>query len=272
MSTYTRTEGICLRRLDFSNTSQVATFLTPDRGKLSFLAKGVLRAPKRGIRSGFELAGHYELIFTELHTGSLHNLTQFSLLNPHRQVRSTIERILCAYYAAELVLEFAAEAEPCPRLYDRLVSSLDRFERGQNLGFSVLQLEIGALHEQGICPVLDACAECEAKLPDKTRLLFSPEHGGALCPECARALPPRFQTQGAPVHARRLALLRELSRVPPPSIEQASYEPGEIVAASRLLRFHMRYLLGKELRMWKYLQDRHLSRSLRRFRERAGVA
>ena len=126
MPTYTRTEGICLRRLDFSNTSQVATFLTPDRGKLSFLAKGVLRAPKRGIRSGFELAGHYELIFTERRTGSLHNLTQFSLLNGHRRLRNTIQRILCAYYAAELVLEFTAEAEPCPRLYGLLVCSLEQ--------------------------------------------------------------------------------------------------------------------------------------------------
>jgi hypothetical protein len=49
-------------------------------------------------------------------------------------------------------------------------------------------------------------------------------------------------------------------------------EPADrIVGMSRLLRFHIRDLLGKELRMWKYLQARHLSRSVQRARRRAGA-
>jgi len=272
VATYYRTEGVCLRRLPFSNTSQVATFLTPDRGRLAFLAKGVLRAPKRGVSCGFELLGRYELIFTERRTGSLHNLTKNFLIEPFQGTRDAIERSLCAYYAAELMLEFATENEPYPHLYELLLSSLRRFEKGEDLGLSVLLLEIGVLREQGICPVFSACVECGGKLPTRGRVLFSPSHAGPLCAACVRALPTSPQPWGVPVSVGRIALLDRLSRQTMPGTDSPDIRPDDIVAASRLLRFHMRYRLSKELRMWKYLQERHLSRSLRRLRRRAGVA
>ena len=272
MATYHRTEGICLRRLDYSNTSQIATFLTRARGRLSFLAKGIRRAPKHGISSGFELLGRYELIFTERRSSSLNNLTQNFLIEPFAGMRAAVERVLCAYYAAELALSLTAEDEPCEGLYELITASLRRFERGEDLGLSVLYLEIGALREHGACPTFGACAMCSRRLPAKGRLLFSPEEGGTLCPACAQKLPPRIRPHGVPVHGRRLALLDALSRRPFEALAGLDARPAEIVAASRVLRFHMSHLVGKELTMWKYMQERHLSRTLRRFRRRAGVA
>ena len=38
-----------------------------------------------------------------------------------------------------------------------------------------------------------------------------------------------------------------------PRPERVSVEPEQIAEASRILRLQMRYLLGKELRMWKHL-------------------
>jgi hypothetical protein len=70
-----------------------------------------------------------------------------------------------------------------------------------------------------------------------------------------------------PVRARRLQNLARLCRQPPARLDEVALRPEEIVAISRLLRFHIRYLLGKELTMWKYLHGRHLSRSLRRLRK-----
>jgi len=263
---YDRTEGICLRRLDYGNTSQVATFLTPDSGCLSFIAKGLLRAPKRGVRAGLESLSRYELLYVRRRTGSLHNLTDSSLLESFRGIRWRLERILCAYYAAELALNLTAEGDPCPGFYDELVGALRRFEKGENLGLSVLLLEIAALRHYGACPTFDQCAECERKLPGDGRLLFSLPHGGALCPQCARRMRRQLASRAAPVKAGRLVLLARLAGQATAPALMPRPAPREIVAASRLLRYHMRYLLSKELKMWRYLQDRHLSRALQRVR------
>ena len=56
---------------------------------------------------------------------------------------------------------------------------------------------------------------------------------------------------------------------PSAGLERPGVEPARIVAAARLLRLHTRYVLGKELKMWKYLQERHLSRELARIRKSA---
>ena len=266
MAKYYRTEGICLRRIDYSNTSQVATFLTPDAGRLSFLAKGVTRAPKRGVRSGFDLLGRYELIYTQRRIGSLLNLTQRHLLESFRGIRRSLEQIVCAYYAAELILNFTPEGEPCPRLHEVCLESVRRFERGQSLGLSVLSLEVATLQEQGSCPTFDVCVECDKELKSSGYLLFSPRRGGPLCVPCGRRLHQGPSSQALRVHAKHLAFLRSLAAQPLCPAEDARADPQQIVAASRVLRSLMREMLGKELRMWKYLQERHLSRALRRIR------
>lgn len=269
MARYHSSEGICLRRLDYSNTSQVATFLTPDRGQLSFLAKGRLRAPKRGISTGFELLSRYELIYVLRRFSSLHNLTDSSLQEPFRGVRGGVERILCAYYAAELMLNFTAESEPCAEIYALLVETLRRLETGEGLGLSVLLLELGALAHHGACPTFDACAECGRSLPPTGRRLFSAPHGGPLCPLCGRDAYAKRHAHALPVSGRHLGMLASLARGDDLSSQRP--EPAEIVSAGRVVRFHMRYMLDKELRMWKYLQGRHLSRALKRVRRRAGL-
>lgn len=260
MARYQHTEGICLRRLDYSNTSQVATFLTLESGRLSFLAKGATRAPRKGIRTGFDLLERYELVYTTRHSGSLLNLTDRSMLESFAPLRRTLEQTLCAYYAAELVLNFAVDTDPCPRLYAALLEALRRLSAGDRLGLTVLLLELATLREQGQCPTFDECVTCRGKLLG--REVFSPADGGPLCKRCAQAvqgspLTPLLRTAG-----RHLELLASLATSPCLDIASTEVRPRDVVAAGRILRFHMRYLLGREMRMWKYMQDRHMSKAL----------
>ncbi len=280
---YHHTEGVCLRRLDFSNTSQIATFLTPDAGRMSFMAKGATRAPRRGIRCGFDLLARYDIIYTTPRSGSLQNLTARSMLESFHPMRGALERMLCGYYAAELALNFTSEADPCPGLYGTLVESLRGFAAGERLGLGVLLLELAALKEHGTCPAFDECASCQGRLREGGRAgemgrgargegrlaSFSPSHGGPLCRRCVRGIPAGPATPLLPVSTRRLALLADLAAHPTRRADAGSIPPKHIVAAGRLLRFHMQYLLGKELRMWKYLQQRHMSRTLERIRRAA---
>lgn len=265
MARYQRTEGICLRRLDYSNTSQIATFLIPEAGRLPFICKGIRRSPKKGISRGLELGARYRLVYFKRRNSSLYTLTEHPMLESFRGVRQALERVLCSYYAIELMRNFTTEEHPCPGLYDLLNRSLRRFARGEKLGLSVLFLELGVLQDYGSLPSFHLCAECGRELRSSGRLTFSAHYGGPLCRNCAREV-DRHRSSTLPVRGRRLSRLADLCDHPVGRLEEVEMSPKEIVAMSRLVRFQIRYLLGKELIMWKYLHGRHLSQSLERIR------
>ncbi|MFO8007677.1 MAG: DNA repair protein RecO [Candidatus Brocadiia bacterium] len=261
MAEYCRTEGICLRRLAYSNTSQVAGFLTPDQGRLSFIAKGITRAPKKGIRTGLELLGRYGLVYTRRPAGSLQNLTDQWLQEEFRGLRRSLPRLLCGYYAAELALNFTVEADPCPRLYAATLGALRRFAEGRRLGLTAVHLELAVLREHGSLPAFDRCVACGRDLPARGAVTFSAPDGGPLCRRCEQP----EQGQSIPLRADLLAHLHTLAT----GEEEPVLTPKQTVALSTALRFQMRYILGRELRMWTYLQRRRLSKSLRHARRHA---
>jgi len=269
MARYRRTEGICLRRVHYSNTSQVACLLTPDCGRLSFMAKGVTRAPKRGIRTGFDLLGRYEIVYAARRPGGLQNLTYRWLIEDFRGIRRRMERLLCAYYAAELALNFTVEGDPCPELYGLLVETLRRFAAGRALALNVARLELGALRAHGSCPAFDRCVGCGGRLPARGAVLFSAAEGGPLCRRCEAELRTARRPDATVVRAGTLKALAALD--PDTTGPADAREPAGSGAAamSEVLRFQMRYLLGKELRMWPYLAGRRLSRALGRRGRRA---
>ncbi len=247
---YQRTEGICLRRVDYSNTSQVATFLTPDRGAIPFMAKGVKRAPKKGIKTSFDLLCRYELVFNEPRYGSLYNLTKRELIEDFRDVRSDLRAIICAYYAAELMLNFTMEGEPCRDLYELLIRVLRMFGSGKKLGLGVLLLEIEVLRHHGSLPVFSVCAECQSPVQDQEQACFSPAHGGALCGSCREK--QRSGVRGIPAYTAHLALLDRLAEHRPSRPDRISVSLGQVRSMSRLTRHMIQYVLGKQLKMWDY--------------------
>jgi DNA repair protein RecO len=268
---YYHTEGICLRRLDYSNTSQVASFITADAGRLSFLAKGVTRAPKKGIRTGFDLLGRYDIVYTMRRRSTLHNLTDRWLKDGFPGVRRSLPAILCGYYAAELASNFTAEEEPCPQLYERLLWTLGELASGPEDGLSLLMLELGALREHGSCPQFHLWAECGRSLPERGPVAFCPAGGGPLCRRCERQLPDWQRGAMTTAGADQLRMLAALSVARPDELAGLDATPDRIAAAGAVLKLHIRHVLGKELRMWRYVQQRHLERSLRTARRRAGL-
>ncbi|MHC4481502.1 MAG: DNA repair protein RecO, partial [Planctomycetota bacterium] len=228
------------------------------------------RAPKKGVRTGFDLLARYELVYAARRPGTLQNLTYRWMREGFRQMRASLQRMLCGYYAAELMLSFTAEGDPCPSLYGLLVATLRGFAEGRRLGLGVLRLELGVLTEHGSCPTFHLCARCGGGLAERGAVAFSPSAGGPLCRRCEgerRGGRHRDTTARADLLRTLAGLSADLGAEP----LSAGLTPEKTLAMSTLLRFHMRDLLGRELRMWKYLQQRELSRSLRRVRRRAGL-
>lgn len=180
-----RTEAIVLRHSDFGEADRLLTVVTPYRGKLRLLAKGIRKTSSRK-------AGHLELFMrTQLLVARGRNLdiiTQAQIIEPYLALRQDLGRMSNAYYAAEMVDAFSEEQAENEAIYRLFRDALGWVCESSNLPLAMRFLELQALGLAGYRPQLFTCLRCNAPLEPVINY-FSPAEGGALCPRCGDGWP-----------------------------------------------------------------------------------
>ncbi len=251
MSTPRTAEGVVIRTVDYSETSQVVTFWTREVGRLTGIAKGAKRA-KTAFHGPFDLFALHHLNYREKPAGQLHLLTAADLLDAHTGLRADPVRLIAAGWCAEILLGLTADGMPIPPLYALLTNTLAGLAGSESAGNPesgirnpesqpwegwLFRYEARALTHLGHRPRIEACAACGAA-HDRTAL-FSPAAGGALCDRCARG-------EAAPLRVR-VETLRLLDRLatpgtPPPDAPLPAPLRQELRA---ILRSTYTYLLER---------------------------
>lgn len=263
------TQAIVLKHSDFAEADRLVTLLTPYRGKIQTIAKGVRRSTSRK-------AGHLDLLtHSQLQIGKGRNLdiiTQAETLNPFLQLRAELWHTTCGFYMAELVNRFLEDNTPQEEIFQLLLQALRFLDTDAltwrqrealadashtdkpgmqsigDIGHTQLLLryfEIYLLSYVGYEPLLRTCAHCEAEL-QPVENGFTPALGGALCPNCSRLW-------AYPISVNALKVLRllqrtEWARVPRFRLDTRLH--GELENAMHgLLRYH----LERELKSWSFL-------------------
>jgi DNA repair protein RecO (recombination protein O) len=243
---FERTPGVCLRKVDWSETSQVLRFFTPERGKISCVAKGAKRK-KSAFLAPFDILGVYDLIRIEKKPGTLDILTAAERVRTFPNIPRDYPRFVAASYGAEYVDEFTQEGLPVDELYDLLVELLDRLDAGlAPLPDSLFSFEARALAALGFGPRLRECGVCRkpAARPD---LYFSAKDGGTLCPECR----PK-EERWFPV---RRTSTESIARFMEGDMPTRAMERFLVVEIRQILDACARFHLERELRSAKYLRD-----------------
>jgi len=115
-----KTQGIILKRLNFSEADRLLTVFTKDLGKIKLLAKGI-----RKIQS--KKRGHLELFtFANLQIAKAKNLdiiTEADTINLFSHLKNNLNRLRIAYLLAELVDQLTAEEQEHPEVFDLLLDS-----------------------------------------------------------------------------------------------------------------------------------------------------
>ena len=75
-----KAEALVLRGVDFSETSRIITFLSPERGLLTCIAKGVRRKGSP-LASVLDTFNHVELVYYWKEGRGVHTLGEASLLH-----------------------------------------------------------------------------------------------------------------------------------------------------------------------------------------------
>ncbi|HHC07595.1 MAG TPA: DNA repair protein RecO [Actinobacteria bacterium] len=171
-------QGIVLRSFPFGEADKVVILLSPNRGKLRTVAKGVRKTKSR-------FGGRLEpltLVDLVLYEGrNLDTITQVSVIEAHPRLRTDLDAVLAAGTMVEFVDLVAQEDEPARRLFLLLRRGLETLEAGPVHPDVVTAFLVKAADAVGLTPSLVACAGCGT--PGSFRR-FSFAEGGVLCESC----------------------------------------------------------------------------------------
>jgi len=155
--------AVILRRLDFSENSQVLALFTRDHGKVRAIAKGVKRSTKTRFAPAPDLldVGSAVLSARSADRERLAILTEWTPTQPLTGIRDEITRLYAAQYAAALAAELTEDWDPHIELFDSLVRALTGLAHGEPAVQCVLRFQRTLLDSVGSMPELDRCVGCQ---------------------------------------------------------------------------------------------------------------
>ena len=238
-----RTQAVVLRRVDFSETSQVVHFFTLDAGKVHAIAKGAKRR-KSAFIAPFDLFTVYEIVRIEKKRGELDILTAAEVMRHFPALRSGYERYCAACYALDITNELTLEGVPQPDLYELLVALMEELDGGGEIAPAVFRFEVRLTSILGHLPRTAECGLCRQAIRGR-EAFFSCRDGGAVCMRCKPRDPRRVRI---PVEV--LGVLKRYG------------DPGSTVKLNRawvdplrrILDDYIRYLAEKEPKSMKFMR------------------
>ncbi len=207
----THTEAIVLSHRRLGDADRIVTFLTPHRGKVDAVAKGVLRPRSK-------LAGHLEPLTRVdvllAHGRSLDIVTQAQMLDGWPGLHIDLDRLSSAMYLLEVTDRLTLDRghgddnlDAAP-MYGLLNASLIRLARGDGTHLATRTFEMALLEISGFRPEWRHCVACDTPI-DTARANWSSLAGGVVCPECQHIHP-----EAVAIAATVLKVLRVIQNGP----------------------------------------------------------
>jgi DNA repair protein RecO (recombination protein O) len=249
----TRDRCLCLRKVEYSETSQILTLFGREHGLMRLIAKGAHRRTKAGASKfdgGLDLLDLGDGVFSLRLEKDLATLTEWSLRDGHLELRGDLRALYLGQYAAEMCGLLIEEHDPHPQLFDRLEQTLKELATPRQEEV-FLAFELDLFREAGYLPNLSGCANCRQPFNDRTPWSFSPSRGGIVCRECEGLAHDRI-----PIDARLLSMVSMILRLPRqngallrlPRLTRHQTDP-----INRVFAEHMQHTLSRRLRLPRYV-------------------
>lgn len=239
-------QAICIRLIDWSETSQIVALLTEEHGTLRGLAKGAKRTSPSSVArysGGIELLTLGQAVGMIRPSAELANITEWDLQQGYWHLRQDLNAQRTALYAADLAGALVSELDPHPRAFAALGILLETLAQPQQGAAALLQFQWDLLADCGYRPELDQdtisgepLARCRSyRFDAKAGGLTSQQHVGQVDPD---ARPPtawgvRWQT---------VQLLRGVAQG-----NRVKSDADTIQRANRLLCVYVRTILDRQL-------------------------
>lgn len=234
-------QAVCIRHLDWSETSQVVVLLTENLGKVRGLAKGSKRMSPSSIAKfsgGIELLTRGQICGvtrpgSTSGGGQLATLTEWDLQNDHHHLRRSLPPQRVAMFAAETCDLVLADEDPHPGVFNALTALLASLDETDPWA-AVLSYQWALLSDTGFQPQLKEDVRTNEPLKAARAYSFDPVNGGLTTQE---------NLADWRVRAETVKLLQQLADGQ--NIADASTE--SIKRAGKLLATYTQHLAGKRL-------------------------
>ncbi|MCC7406765.1 MAG: DNA repair protein RecO [Phycisphaeraceae bacterium] len=176
-------QAICVRRMDWSETSELVTLLTAEHGLVRGLAKGSRRMSPGSVAKfsgGIELLTLGQVLGSLRSAQELANITEWDLQEPYRGLRQDWAAQQTALYAADLVSALLAEHDAHPVSYEAMRVFLDGLtaKSGASREEALALFQWRLLTDTGYQPVIDRDARTGQSLTEAEAYWFDPQAGG----------------------------------------------------------------------------------------------
>ena len=243
--------AICIRAVDYSETSQIVSFFTRDTGKISVIAKGSKR-PRSAFDGPIEIFSTGRIVFSHAPERKLATLTEFEprpgrvskYEMPGVRYELGLYALNCSYFAAELLNHLTDEYDPHPELFDDFAQFLqDTAEAPDRVTALALLIffQLSLLKQVGVKPILNACANCKCRYgPGWSETYFSSSANGLVCRDCEDSFPDKIM-----LSAEAANILADLKLI-------AKADEKMLKEIERTLVYHFTELLHRPPRMAKH--------------------
>jgi DNA repair protein RecO (recombination protein O) len=244
----TKDSAICIRAVDYSETSQIVTFFAKATGKFTAIAKGSKR-PKSAFDGPIEIFALGRIVFSDSNREKLATLTEFEQKQALTGLSGNLFALNCALFAIELLNSLTDDYDPHPQLFDSLMQFLQNINdlRGPRAGgratiLPLILFQLVLLKEVGLMPILNYCVNCKTAFSSKwPGVYFSSAANGIVCRDCEANFPDKIGVSTAA--AKCLADLKLLAEANEKTLNQIE----------KILISHFTYTLGRQPKLAKHI-------------------
>ncbi len=201
-----KTMGLVLRQTPWKDHDLLLNVLTPDRGKMTFRARGV-RSRSSRLKSGCQLLCYSE--FTLFEQNGRYVINEAVPREMFVELRQDLELLSLATYFAQAAETVSQEDCPNPELLSLCLNAmyaLSKLGKAQNLVKAAFELRCACL--AGYAPDLEGCPVCGNPMPDRFHL----SEGALVCANCQGAFEDGLRL---PVSPGSLQALRHIAGCEP---------------------------------------------------------
>jgi len=246
----TKDQAICIRAIDYSETSQIVSFFTRATGKIDAIAKGSKR-PKSPFDGPIEVLSHGNIVFVDSGGEKLATLTEFQQQPALINLGNNLFVLYVCLFAAELMNNLTDDYDPHPELFDGFLEFLHNTneqhstsdQQRDNLALLIL-FQLTLLREIGIQPILSHCVNCKTSHESRTmghEIYFSSSANGLICRDCEPSFPDKIRLTKA-----TSACLVSLKQIP-------GSEEKTLKEIEKVLVHHLTGLLGRTPKMARHI-------------------
>lgn len=171
-------QGICLRRWEWSESSQIVLILSPDYGLLRGVAKGALR-PGSKFSGGIDILtkGRFSAVIKP--DRDLQTLTEWEMCQIWRKPREIFKINKDATLVIDLLSRLLIEGEPATELFENTITYLDNLEKGNSRLHALMIWLLSLCKISGFEPTFHLDVKSREKfIPSGKIVAFSPTLGG----------------------------------------------------------------------------------------------